>query len=599
MPCLKTNQLKYTLDREAFSKVYEVFSVTTAEKYFLQGAQVLDAVEYDGCVLSVLFERGNSFLLMGRTGVLSVKQLRESFKRSKEADSIRIQAVSVSEVPDRKLLQLLLNALGNFETPALSFSNLTGHLYGLCPAWIKRGKKREEQIIWQVPCLEFCITEDFCLEFPVRTFTSVKLRSKITFDKRKFSEYPQYVLTGKNTLRRQLKTDSEATFILRQLDDQKTSIPFMSIKDIDSFNHSKMGLVLRMMETFNQSYTGLANIRFAEIEEYEAVDYTRQCAREDRIRVREVLEARPLHIVDTIGSEDSAHFCKDIKLLLMDKYGIKAELSKRVSKEALNIRVIHHKDYYEGSDDPHAVFANAAVQHITFEDFASHADFALETAIHELIIKQDLIDQHFSLFHWPATGFKEKVAFGLPMEKAGQTAYVFMTVFPDGRFDIEEEQLDMFHFQQYQDCVMVFEDAKIHHENVLGLIRFPDGKINVIKDTGLVSIPEIEKIRNELASGNTRLRGKEAREEYLMSCLDIKSFQKENAAFYLVGTIGEGMRYTLNWAANIRTIEPIGTASLIYRQLLPTMSVTFVRNNQLTVVPFPFKYLREYIKIVI
>ena len=33
-----------------------------------------------------------------------------------------------------------------------------------------------------------------------------------------------------------------------------------------------------------------------------------------------------------------------------------------------------------------------------------------------------------------------------------------------------------------------------------------------------------------------------------------------------------------------------------YEELLPLMVVEFVRNNQYTVLPFPYKYLREYIK---
>lgn len=33
-----------------------------------------------------------------------------------------------------------------------------------------------------------------------------------------------------------------------------------------------------------------------------------------------------------------------------------------------------------------------------------------------------------------------------------------------------------------------------------------------------------------------------------------------------------------------------------FEKLLPLMNVTFVHNGQLTIVPFPFKYLREYVK---
>lgn len=41
----------------------------------------------------------------------------------------------------------------------------------------------------------------------------------------------------------------------------------------------------------------------------------------------------------------------------------------------------------------------------------------------------------------------------------------------------------------------------------------------------------------------------------------------------------------------------ISEKKMEFKDLLPLLSVEFVRNGQYTVVPFPFKYLREYIKI--
>lgn len=47
----------------------------------------------------------------------------------------------------------------------------------------------------------------------------------------------------------------------------------------------------------------------------------------------------------------------------------------------------------------------------------------------------------------------------------------------------------------------------------------------------------------------------------------------------------------------MKIIEPYNESKLFFDSLVPLMSVPFVRNNQLTVIPFPFKYLREYINI--
>ena len=45
----------------------------------------------------------------------------------------------------------------------------------------------------------------------------------------------------------------------------------------------------------------------------------------------------------------------------------------------------------------------------------------------------------------------------------------------------------------------------------------------------------------------------------------------------------------------MREIQAVEGSKLIFKKVLPLMGVEFVRYGMLTVVPFPFKYLREYI----
>ena len=42
----------------------------------------------------------------------------------------------------------------------------------------------------------------------------------------------------------------------------------------------------------------------------------------------------------------------------------------------------------------------------------------------------------------------------------------------------------------------------------------------------------------------------------------------------------------------MREIQAVDGSKLIFKKLLPLMGVEFVRYGMLTVVPFPFKYLR-------
>lgn len=90
-------------------------------------------------------------------------------------------------------------------------------------------------------------------------------------------------------------------------------------------------------------------------------------------------------------------------------------------------------------------------------------------------------------------------------------------------------------------------------------------------------------------------------DEYLMSnivniCCFKKDFVLEEGeeVYYYAGE--KSLRRSgVSRACIIRKI--ISEKKMEFKDLLPLLSVEFVRNGQYTVVPFPFKYLREYIKI--
>ena len=91
------------------------------------------------------------------------------------------------------------------------------------------------------------------------------------------------------------------------------------------------------------------------------------------------------------------------------------------------------------------------------------------------------------------------------------------------------------------------------------------------------------------------LRNKEKREKYFSGVIDINYFQHtDTSARFCVGVIGEGMKPKLERASVIREVQAEDDSKLIFEDLLPLMGVDFVKLGMLTVIPFPFKYLREY-----
>lgn len=80
--------------------------------------------------------------------------------------------------------------------------------------------------------------------------------------------------------------------------------------------------------------------------------------------------------------------------------------------------------------------------------------------------------------------------------------------------------------------------------------------------------------------------------------MDIKYFEdidySGNDQFnYFVGTKHNGLHTSVHNACIVRKVISSGE-KIVFLKLLSLMAVEFVRNNQYTVLPFPFKYLREY-----
>lgn len=94
-------------------------------------------------------------------------------------------------------------------------------------------------------------------------------------------------------------------------------------------------------------------------------------------------------------------------------------------------------------------------------------------------------------------------------------------------------------------------------------------------------------------------KGKEEIEELFASNTNIY-YQDENSteAFYFVGVVPKQIQTSFQNATNIRKIKAVKNlkgqqSRLVFDQLLQTMAVDFVKQGSLTVLPFPFKYLRE------
>ena len=95
------------------------------------------------------------------------------------------------------------------------------------------------------------------------------------------------------------------------------------------------------------------------------------------------------------------------------------------------------------------------------------------------------------------------------------------------------------------------------------------------------------------------MKDQDFEDQYLLeNILDIKYYQQPDyedtpSFYYYVGTKRASLQTSIHNACSVRKVVS-ETDDLEFSELLPLMAVEFVRNNQYTVLPFPFKYLREW-----
>ncbi len=585
---IRTNKVVPQLNYDMIDSCFDIFCLETSRKHIKYGARIIDAPKLNKGVKAVLFESGKRFYALLEHNVDNLSILKNVLSDTEYGSSMSIAQIKSNSLKEYQLLQLLINGLAAKNHPLLRFNNLTGHLYIFKPEWISKNK---DNVIWSIPTLEIAVLDGCIIKLPVHTFTSTKLRHKITFGKRKFEDYPKYVLSSDNSLRRKNDGNTDDDFILRQIDNQRSEIPFLDIFNTSSFESTKIGVLADVVKSFNERYSGMAKIEFQAISEYRSID-TKSTAKENLTAIKAFLAGKSIKVVDCVKNEQSKRFCEEIAELIKEKYSIDAKVGANLNKSALNIRLIHNKKYYEElANDPHNdKLAGYTVQHITFEDFYHNRKFAISTVINELIIKDDIQNGKLSLFDWSQLKLDSTVSFGISTGD-DTPRYFFMTIKPDGTFTFSEQQLDLLSFNEYSSCMEMFDSDR----QIVGLIKFSVNDILVIRNTELFTIPEAATLHDELTSGNTALRNKESREKYLTSVTEIRNYYLDGNEYYFVGVCGTGMRPKLQTAALIRSVSQVKDGSSEFGRLLPLMNVSYIRNGQLTVIPFPFKYLREYI----
>ena len=353
---------------------------------------------------------------------------------------------------------------------------------------------------------------------------------------------------------------------------------------------------------------------------------------------------KKINIVDKIKNDGSLDFCEKLKksieqIFTNDDYFLKNDRALNFSivfnddekVDCLNLRIIHSKDYCQttGEEDMHRRFLDRAVQHVTFEDFprcvkgdkkgvkkkGDLEEAACVVVLNELIVKYDLIvnaEKSISLIDWLSYKYEKDWKFCLcdervvdAQKKIKENHYYSMIIRSDGTFEIKEVTSELEEYGFYDEIFalnnMKAERRNKYDEKYRGLVVNSNGEINIIQETPYFMLPSVGDVVSALKNEEVN-RKNDTLEKLFAGCLDIYyKVAVDNASeYYSVGQIGRGIQQPkIEKSAQVRKIVPHKESKLFFRNVLDTMNVTFVRNGQLTVMPFPFKYLREWISMTV
>ena len=269
--------------------------------------------------------------------------------------------------------------------------------------------------------------------------------------------------------------------------------------------------------------------------------------------------------------------------------------SKDIKSGVYNIIYLHHKDYYEQHkyNDPYKNFPdNEVIQHITIEDCADKIiddkKVIYNTILKELLIKDDIVNKGMiSLDDWQSFGFKSDYVFG--KEKDG--VHYFITVKTDGSFELcnKINNLNKFGNPILDKCSDYLTVNKGKEKTV---VADSNGNIIVISRTQTFTLPN-----KEIFNLNEISRSKESRDEYLSGVVDINLYEIAGKLLYSVGIQGYGMNTSIPKASHLYQVDVIEGQPFI-KEILETMAVSFVKYKSFTVLPYPIKYLNEYILMI-
>lgn len=570
-----TNKLSVIFHFQKIDEIYDIYQLTTSERYMTEGLYALDSPIESLKAVSLVFDRGKNAFVMFKKDSIN----RLDFIKTLDDSKLSIKKIYASELKDYVLFRLFLYALANYSSDENMFNNIGGKLFMTHPSWRSKSGKN-------MKVLEINVDRDMQINAKATTFSSIsvfKNGSKALLGK------PRYLLLQNGKFRRVLDADhGKDVFVNKGLPGKKVEIPFLDLK-AEALRMNRAYFINLAMDQLTKRFEPFLNVSFSSYGIKKKIG-----ERRDMDFVEKSLDCLSNHRIYLTSRMTKGAYEDDFESL---RTSLSQALGKDINDRSegpqdMEIVFLHNKDYYQDLEDPYKTLSrNHVVQCVTLEDsvdkIIEDSKAVINTIFKEMTIKNDILMTHkISLDDWSAFGFEGDWHFG--EEKDGKK--YFMTIHPDGTFHYEKESgfLARYSSNVLYDLSKYLDELDLKGKNI---IMDDKGNINIISRTGTFCIPDPELFKLQTVS-----RSKESREHYLSGIIDINLFDEKGKNFYNAGLVGSGMNTAIP-KANLLYEVTVFKGSNIIEPILETMAVMFVKYNSFTVLPYPMKYLREYMKL--
>ena len=560
-----------------------------------------------------------------------------------------------SQIPPDIMYDLLLIGLSDNNTDReddgenLSYSNLDGGVYTFEPEDVKE----DRVVTFNIKARKAKDCVDLFGEtqilFPAQTFASVSKMNETEEDRKYLVGLPRFQMVDSTYMK--LSNGGEfgsggreyVRHGYRKMN--KASIDFLALSGVQDFDRCKMGRTRLTLRKMRREYADIGfEAEFVRTDLFDGNKYCKKNTGFDRL-LKGLWDGRTVHIVDKVKSPTSESIIRGITLDMKKEFNVDIVPSDEVVKDDFNIVVVFKSMH----DSNHLTYGDAMVQHISVVKFApiyhrkdekklkelfekienekitNQRKSSLVVILSDLIIKDDVLHGKQTFFDW----YKERILDKEPVNTLDRKWRFYDRVRientdPDHRMDAKFSD-KMGCLELNTDGSMTYrliEESEVKEDFQLQLIwnQFNKDQGNIkgvmsdgentyaFLSTDVRMIPEIDMIRQKLRenekghakdesvslTGDIRTRG--SYEMYLKACTDVRYAYVKSDCYYFVGVRGDNIDTVLHWSAGLLRIKRLEGSENVPEVAFDMMLAPFVRLNRFTIVPYPFKYLREFEK---